>query len=139
MTPAYVNLGLVHGYNLAAGEWDAVQFTQEWNDEPGDHTPDSPVFVQGAARFHGTLSLRFEHLPVGAVVQVRQSEYEGSTLKADHPITEVIGTAGGTYGTVPLVNRLAAGRSMRIRLLNQSGEDVEVASAVLKALVWKED
>ncbi|MFJ4627209.1 N-acetylmuramoyl-L-alanine amidase [Streptomyces sp. NPDC088847] len=138
MTPAYVNLGLVHSYNLAVGDWDAVQFTQEWNDEAGDHTPDSPVFVQGVARFQGTLSLRFEGLPEGAVVQVRQSEYEGSTLKQDHPITEVIGTAGGTYGTVPLVNRIAAGRSMRIRLFNQSGEDVEVASAVLKALVWKE-
>jgi hypothetical protein len=138
MTPAYVNLGLVHSYSLAPGEWDDVQFTQEWTDEEGDHAANSAVFVQGPARFHGVLSLRLEGLPVGAVVQVRQSEYEGATLKTDHPITEVIGTGGGTYAAVPLLNRLGAGRSMRIRLLNQSGEDVEVASAVLKALVWKE-
>jgi hypothetical protein len=138
MTPAYVNLGLVHSYRLAPGTWGDVEFTQEWTDEPGDHAANSAVFVQGAARFTGTLSLRFEGLPEGDVVQVRQAEYEGTTLKTNHPITEVISTPGGTYGTVALVNRLGAGRSMRLRLLNQSTEDVEVASAVLKALVWKE-
>ncbi|MFJ1607072.1 N-acetylmuramoyl-L-alanine amidase [Streptomyces sp. NPDC088253] len=138
MSPAYVNLGLVHGYQLAPGEWTEVQFTQEWNDETGDHAASSAVFVAGPARFTGTLSLRFESLPEGDVVQVRQSEYEGATLKQDHPIDEVIGTPGGTFRTIALTNRLGAGRTMRMRLLNQSAEQIEVASAVLKALVWKE-
>ena len=138
MTPAYVNLGLSHGYQLASGEWTEVEFTQEWNDETGDHAVNSAVFAAGAARFTGTLSLRFEHLPEGDVVQVRQSEYEGARLKLDHPIHEVIGTAGGTFRTLALTNRLGSGRAMRVRLLNQSAEQIEVASAVLKALVWKE-
>jgi hypothetical protein len=138
MSPAYVNLGLVHGYQLAPGEWTEVQFTQEWNDETGDHAVNSAVFVAGAARFTGTLSVRFEGLPEGDVVQVRQSEYEGTTLKQDHPINEVVGTPGGTFHTLALTNRLGAGRTMRMRLLNQSTEQIEVASAVLKALVWKE-
>ncbi|MFF0133699.1 N-acetylmuramoyl-L-alanine amidase [Streptomyces mirabilis] len=138
MSPAYVNLGLVHGYQLAPGEWTEVQFTQEWNDETGDHAVNSAVFVAGAARFSGTLSVRFEGLPEGDVVQVRQSEYEGATLKQGHPIDEVVGTPGGTFRTIALANRLGAGRTMRMRLLNQSTEQIEVASAVLKALVWKE-
>ncbi|WP_063895103.1 N-acetylmuramoyl-L-alanine amidase [Streptomyces sp. Root369] len=138
MNPAFVNLGLVHGYQLASGEWTEIQFTQEWNDEAGDHAANSAVFVAGAARYNGTLSLRFEHLPEGDVVQVRQSEYDGTTLKADHPIDEVVGTSGGTFRVLPLTNRLGPGRSMRIRLLNQSSEQIEVASAVLKALVWRE-
>ncbi|GAA2621351.1 hypothetical protein [Streptomyces vastus] len=90
------------------------------------------------ARFTGSLSLRCEHLLAGDVVQVRMSEWEGANLKRVHPIHEVMGTAGGTYAVVPLVKRLGPGRSMRVRLLNQSAGGIEVASAVLKALVWKE-
>jgi hypothetical protein len=139
MIPQYVNLGLAHGYQLAPGEWTEIEFTQEWADEPSHHAPNSPAFVTGPARFTGTLSLRFEHLPEGAVVQVRQSEYEGATRKADHPIDEVIGTPGGAFRVLPLVNRVGAGRTVRVRLLNQAPEGIEVASAVLKALVWQED
>ncbi|MEU7323441.1 N-acetylmuramoyl-L-alanine amidase [Streptomyces griseoviridis] len=136
--PLYANLGLVHGYRLAPGVWDHVEFTQEWADEAGDHAPNGTVFVAGPARFSGSLALRLEGLPVGDVVQVRQVECAGSAVKATHPISEVIGTAGGTYATISLVNRLGDGRSMRVDLLNQSSRDVEVASVVLKALVWKE-
>ncbi|MFE9309660.1 hypothetical protein ACFYM5_18480 [Streptomyces sp. NPDC006706] len=136
--PAYINLGLEHGYQLAAGSWDEIGFTQEWSDELGQHPAAGEVFAVGPARFTGSLSLRFEGLPVGGVVQVRMSEWEGSTLKQLHPIHEVIGTPGGTYSVLPLVKRLGAGRSMRVRLLNQSAGGIEVASAVLTALVWKE-
>ncbi|MET7720706.1 N-acetylmuramoyl-L-alanine amidase [Streptomyces mirabilis] len=136
--PAYVNLGLEHSYQLAPGLWDEIGFTEVWSDELGQHAADSEVFVTGAARFTGSLSLRLEGLPAGDVVQVRMSEWEGSTLKALHPIHEVIGTPGGAYGVVALVKRLGAGRSMRVRLVNQGAGQVEVASAVLTALVWKE-
>jgi hypothetical protein len=136
--PAYVNLGLEDGYPLAPGGWDEVAFTQEWSDELGQHAARSEVFVVGPARFTGSLSLRFEHLPVGDVVQARMSEWEGATLKAVHPIHEVIGTPGGAFGVLSLVKRLGASRTMRVRLLNQSAGQVEVASAVLTALVWKE-
>lgn len=136
--PAYLNLGLEHGYQLAPNLWDEVAFTEEWSDELGQHPATGEVFAVGPARFAGSLSLRVEQLPVGDVVQVRMSEWEGSVLKAVHPIHEVIGTPGGAYGVVPLVKRLGAGRSMRVRLLNQSAGQVEVASAVLTALVWKE-
>lgn len=136
--PAYVNLGLARSYRLAPGSWDEVEFTQEWNDEAGHHPANGGAFVAGPARFTGSLALRLEGLPVGAVVQVRQVEYQGSTPTATHPITEVIGTAGATFGTVPLVNRLGAGRTMRVALLNQSGAAIDVVSAVLKAQVWKE-
>lgn len=136
--PAYVNLGLEHSYQLAAGLWDEIGFTEEWSDELGQHAADSEVFVTGPARFTGSLSLRLEGLPAGDVVQVRMSEWEGSTLKGLHPIHEVMGTPGGAYGVVALVKRLGSGRSMRVRLLNQSAGGIEVASAVLTALVWKE-
>jgi hypothetical protein len=136
--PAYVNVGLEHGYELAAGLWDEVGFTQEWNDELGQHAAAGEVFVVGPARFTGSLALRLEGLAPGEVVQVRMSEWEGATLKALHPIHEVIGTPGGAYSVLPLVKRLGAGRSMRVRLLNQSAGGIEVASAVLSALVWKE-
>ncbi|MFJ4469622.1 N-acetylmuramoyl-L-alanine amidase [Streptomyces sp. NPDC089424] len=136
--PAYVNLGLVQGYQLATGTWDEVAFTEEWSDELGQHPATSEVFVVGPARFTGSLSLRIEHLPVGEVVQVRMSEWEGAALKQLHPIHEVIGTPSGAYAVVPLVKRLGAGRTMRVRLLNQSAAGIEVASAVLTALVWKE-
>ncbi|MET9462958.1 N-acetylmuramoyl-L-alanine amidase [Streptomyces canus] len=139
MFPAYVNLGLIHGVQLAPGEWTDLQFTQEWNDETGDHAVNSATFAAGPARFHGTLALRFEGLPEGEVVQVRQPEYKDSTRMADHPIDEVVGTPGGTFRALPLTNRLGSGRTMRVRLLNQSSQDIEIASAVLKVLVWKED
>ncbi|TFV33247.1 N-acetylmuramoyl-L-alanine amidase [Streptomyces sp. T1317-0309] len=93
--PQYANLGLVHPYTLAPGAWRDIQFTQEWTDETGDHAPNSEVFVDGPARFTGSLSLRFEDLPVGDVVQVRMSEWEGDELQQVHPIHEVIGTPGG--------------------------------------------
>lgn len=137
-TPDYVNLGLAHGYQLAPGEWDDVEFTAEWTDEANDHAPNSPTFVEGPAGFTGSVSFRFEHLPAGEVVQVRMSEYDAAgALKANHPIHEVIGTEGGTYSVVPLTKRIGSGRSMRVRLLNQSQENVEVATAVLTAWVWE--
>ena len=137
-TPDYVNLGLAHGVQLAPGSWDDVEFTTEWNDEANDHATDSPTFVQGPAGFTGSVSFRFEHLAPGAVVQVRMSEYDAAgELKANHPIHEVIGTAGGTYAVVPLTKRVGPGRSMRVRLLNQSDDNIEVASAVLTAWVWE--
>ncbi|WP_455754887.1 N-acetylmuramoyl-L-alanine amidase [Streptomyces misionensis] len=136
--PAYTNLGLAHSYQLAPGGWNEIQFTEEWTDEAGHHAANGAVFAVGAARFTGSLSLRLDGLPVGDVVQVRMSEWEGDALKALHPIHEVIGTPGGTYSIVPLAKRIGAGRSMRVRLLNQSKTDIEVASAVLTALIWKE-
>lgn len=50
--------------------------------------------MRGAARFTGSISLRFDGLPVGDVVQVRMSEFEGDEYKADHPVHEVVGTPG---------------------------------------------
>ncbi|MDQ0717879.1 hypothetical protein QFZ55_007331 [Streptomyces luteogriseus] len=39
---------------------------------------------------------------------------------------------------VPLTKRLAAGRSMRVRLLNLGAEGIEVVSAVLTVMAWAE-
>lgn len=109
MNPDYVNLGLVHSYQLAPGLWDDIEFTTEWTDEPDGHATNSSTFAKGAATFTGSVSLRFEGLPVGEVVQVRMSEYDTvGALKQDHPIHEVTGTPGGTFAVVPLTKRLAA-------------------------------
>lgn len=137
--PDYVNLGLAKSYKLNAGAWDSIEFTKEWVDEAGDHATGGSVFVRGAARFTGSVSLHFEDLPEGDAVQVRMSEYDSDAkLTADHPIHEVIGTAGDTFAVVPITKRLVSGHGMRIRLLNQAGTAVTVTSAVLTALVWKE-
>lgn len=136
--PKYVNLGLAAHFTLKPGEWDSIEFTKEWSDEAGDHADGGAVFVKGAARFTGSLGLSLSGLAVGEVVQVRMSEYEDATLKADHPIHEIHGTDGGSYGVVPLTKRLAKGRGMRVRLLNQGAAPVTVTSAVLSALIWKE-
>ncbi|MFI5676769.1 N-acetylmuramoyl-L-alanine amidase [Streptomyces cellulosae] len=136
--PDYLNLGLAKAYTLKPGAWDSIEFTKEWNDEADDHGTNGSAFVRGAARFTGSLSLSVSGLPAGAVLQARMSEYQGDDLKADHPIHEVIGTAGGTFAVVPLTKRIAAGRSMRVRLLNQGDQPVTITSAVLSALVWKE-
>ncbi|WP_309317367.1 peptidoglycan recognition protein family protein [Streptomyces salinarius] len=135
--PDYLNLGLARGYRLAPGSWDDVEFTTEWTDEADGHPAGSANFVTGPAGFTGSLALRLERLPVGEVVQVRMTEYDAAgTLKHNHPPHEVIGTRGGTYSHVPLTKRIGPGRVMRVRVLNQAGEDVEVASAVLTAWVW---
>ncbi|MER5916044.1 hypothetical protein ABT124_37935 [Streptomyces sp. NPDC001982] len=136
--PQYVNLGLAKPYTLNPGGWDSIEYTKEWTDETGDHVTGGSVFVHGASRFTGSISLSITGLPVGAVVQARMSEYEGDTHKADHPIHEIIGTPGGAFAVLPLTKRLARGHGMRVRLLNQSSAKVTVASAVLTALVWKE-
>ncbi|MFG3586633.1 N-acetylmuramoyl-L-alanine amidase [Streptomyces sp. NPDC047990] len=137
--PLYVNLGLDKPYPLAPGAWDSIEFSKEWTDEAGDHAEGGSVFVRGAARFTGSVSLALSGLPAGAVVQARISEYEGDKFVQDHPVQELTGTEGGTYGVVPLTKRLPAGRGMRVRLLNQSTKPVTVTSAVLSALVWKEN
>ncbi|MDQ0761964.1 hypothetical protein QF027_004599 [Streptomyces canus] len=136
--PEYANLGLAKPFTLKPGAWDSIEFTQEWNDTAGDHGTNGSVFVRGAARFTGSVSLTFSGLPVGDAVQVRMSEYDGDEHKADHPVHEVVGTEGGTFQVVPLTKRLPAGRGMRVRLLNQSDAPITVESAVLTALVWKE-
>ncbi|MFK0173429.1 glycoside hydrolase family 25 protein [Streptomyces sp. NPDC090306] len=137
--PPYVNLGLAKSYKLSPGAWDSIEFTKEFTDETGDHATGGSVFARGAARFTGAVSLHFEGLPVGAVVQARMSEYDANAkLVTDHPIHEVIGTAGGTFAVIPLVKHLPAGHGMRVRLLNQAAGAVTVSSAVLAALVWKE-
>ncbi|MEU2264909.1 N-acetylmuramoyl-L-alanine amidase [Streptomyces olindensis] len=136
--PDYVNLGLAKPFTLAPGKWDSIEFTTEWSDEAGGHVAGGSVFVRGAARFTGSVSLAFEGLPAGQVVQARMSEYLGDELAQDHPIHEVIGTPGGTFAVGPLVKRIGKGRGMRVRLLNQSDVPVTVKSAVLTALVWKE-
>ncbi|MDX3345863.1 N-acetylmuramoyl-L-alanine amidase [Streptomyces sp. ME02-6987-2C] len=139
VTPEYVNLGLARSYRLAPDLWDDIAFTAEWSDEPDDHALNSPTFVKGAARFTGSVSLRFEGLAVGEVVQVRMSEHDDAgQVQHTHPPHEVIGTPGGTYSSVPLTKRVPAGRSMRVQLLNQGADSVEVASAVLTLLVWGE-
>ncbi|MFF4911321.1 N-acetylmuramoyl-L-alanine amidase [Streptomyces sp. NPDC001260] len=136
--PEYVNLGVAKPFALEPGAWDSIEFTTEWSDTAGDHATNGSVFVRGAARFAGSVSLNLDGLPAGDVVQVRMSEYEGDTHKADHPIDEVIGTPGGSFGVVPLVKRVGAGRGMRVRLLNQSAAPVTVTCAVLTVLVFKE-
>jgi hypothetical protein len=136
--PQYVNLGVAGEYQLAPGAWDSVEFTAEWTDETGQHADGGSVFARGPARFSGTVSLHIDGLPTGAVVQARMSEYEGDELRADHPIHEIAGTGGGSFVVVPVTKRLAPGRSMRVRLLNQAAVPVTVVSAVLTALVWKE-
>jgi hypothetical protein len=136
--PNYVNVGLAKAFTLRPGAWDSIEFTQEWADTAGDHAAGGSVFVRGAAKFTGSVSLTLDGLAVGHVVQVRMSEYEGDEHRADHPIHEIIGTPGGTYGVVPLTKRLAKGRGMRVRLLNQSDAPVTITSAVLTALVFKE-
>ena len=136
--PQYVNLGIAGPYQLGPGAWDSVEFAAEWTDETGDHAAGGSVFARGPARFSGTLSVHIDGLPAGAVVQARMSEYQGEELRADHPIHEVAGTGGGTFVVLPVTKRLASGRGMRVRLLNQSAVPVTVASAVLTVLVWKE-
>ncbi|MFB0617212.1 N-acetylmuramoyl-L-alanine amidase [Streptomyces sp. AGS-58] len=136
--PAYVNLGIAKPYRLDPGKWDTVEFTTEWADEAGGHAPGGSTFVRGAARFTGSLSLAVSGLPAGHVVQARMSEYLGDQHALDHPIDEMVGTPGGTYGIVPLVKRLGKDRGMRVRLLNQSDTAVTITSAVLTALIFKE-
>ncbi|MFE7402111.1 N-acetylmuramoyl-L-alanine amidase [Streptomyces sp. NPDC057557] len=136
--PDYVNLGLAKPYTLKPNVWDSIEFTQEWSDTADGHAAGGAVFVRGAARFTGSISLRLDGLPVGDVVQARMSEYEGDVHKADHPIHEIVGTPGGAFGVVALTKRLGKGRGMRVRLLNQSEQPINVSSAVLTALVWME-
>ncbi|MGI5441427.1 glycoside hydrolase family 25 protein [Streptomyces shenzhenensis] len=136
--PQYVNLGLAKPYKLKPGAWDSIEFTEEWSDETGDHATNGSVWARGPARFTGSVSLYLTGLPAGAVVQARMSEYEGDNHHADHPIHEIIGTAGGTFAVLPLTKRLAEGRGMRVRLLNQSDAPVTVSTSVLTVLVWKE-
>ncbi|MEU5365252.1 N-acetylmuramoyl-L-alanine amidase [Streptomyces sp. NPDC005925] len=136
--PQYVNLGLAEPYTLEPGTWNSIEFTKEWTDEPGHHATDGSVWARGPARFTGSVSLRIDGLPTGAVVQARMSEYEGSDHLKDHSIHEIAGTTGDTFATVPLTRRLASGRGMRIRLLNQADRPVTISSAVLTVLLWKD-
>ncbi|MET9445110.1 N-acetylmuramoyl-L-alanine amidase [Streptomyces sp. NPDC006610] len=136
--PQYVNLGLATQYTLNPGFWDSIEFTSEWSDETGHHASGGTVFARGPARFTGSLSLAVTGLPAGKTVQVRMTEFEGDEVRTNHPIHELVGTSGGSFAVVPLTKRLASGRSMRVRLLNQSGAPVTVTSAVLTVLVWKE-
>ncbi|MGV9451653.1 peptidoglycan recognition protein family protein [Streptomyces sp. NPDC003635] len=137
--PQYVNLGIAEPYELVPGIWDSVELTAEWTDETGDHATGGSVFARGPARFTGSVSLRLDGLPVGSVVQARMSEYEGTEPRTDHPVHEIVATGGDTFAVVPLTKRLGSGRSMRLRLLNQSDVPVTVTSAVLTVLVWKEN
>jgi len=136
--PAYINLGVAKDWALQPGVWDSVEFTSEWADETGDHPAGSALFAEGPARFTGSLSLAIEGLPVGATVQVRMSEYKGTTHTHDHPIHEITGSEGVTFAVVPLTKRLGAGRGMRVRLVSLANRPVTISSAVLTALVWKE-
>ncbi|MDT0435597.1 MULTISPECIES: glycoside hydrolase family 25 protein [Streptomyces] len=136
--PDEVNLGLAKPLSLAPGRWTEIAFTTEWTDTADQHPAASSVFARGACRFTGSVSLRIGDLPVGETVQVRMSEYTtGGTLAKDHPIDEAIGTKGDSFHVTPLTKHLAAGRTMRIRLLNNGADPVTVKSAVLTALLWK--
>ncbi|MCA1220610.1 glycoside hydrolase family 25 protein [Streptomyces sp. 8L] len=137
--PQFVNLGLAEPYTIAPGkDWDAIEFTKEYTDETGDHSPGGSVFVRGSARFSGQVSLTLEGAPAGAQIQVRQSEVDAKgAYVLDHPITEIIATEGATFGTVPLTNHLPAGHGMRIRVKAFQSTPLKVTAAVVKALVWK--
>ena len=138
--PLYVNLGIDAPFALRpGGDWDAIEFTAEWADEPGGHANDGSVFVRGPARFTGEISLRAAGLPAGHALQVRQSEVDSTgAYVTDHPIAELIGTSGDTFGKLPLTGRIGSGRQMRIRLKSFETTPVRITSAVLKVLVWKE-
>jgi len=138
--PKYVNLGLDKPYTIRPGQnWDAIEFTKEWTDETGDHAGDGSVFARGPARYTGQLSLVLQGVPVGAQVQVRQSEVDSAEkYVVDHPIAEVIGTEGGTYAVIPLTGRVGKGRGMRVRVKGFQDSPITITSAVLKVTVWKE-
>ncbi|MCA1220241.1 glycoside hydrolase family 25 protein [Streptomyces sp. 8L] len=138
--PKYVNLGVSKPYQLKPGaDWDAIEFNAEWDDQTGDHATGGSVFVKGKAVYNGTIWLRFSDLAVGQVVQVRQSEVDANGKYVhDHPASEVIGTGGDTFAAVPLGGSVAAGRSMRIRMISQQAKTpVTVAGVTLMAFVWK--
>ena len=139
--PKYVNLGLDEPYTIRPGQdWDAIEFTTEWTDETGDHAAGGSVFVRGPARFTGQLSLALRGVPIGGQAQVRLSEVDGDGhLRADHPIAEAVGTEGSTYVAIPFTGRVGTGRGMRVRVKGFQSTPITVTSAVLKALVWKED
>ncbi|MFI6347246.1 glycoside hydrolase family 25 protein [Streptomyces sp. NPDC050560] len=139
--PLYVNLGVAEPFTLAPGQdWDAIEFTTEWTDEPGHHATGGSVFARGPARFVGQLSLVVEGLPPGRELQMRQSEVDasGKEYVQDHPIFELVGTGGSTFGGMPVVNRLAKDRQMRIRIKAFEDTPVKIVSAVLKVMTWKE-
>ncbi|MEU1403984.1 N-acetylmuramoyl-L-alanine amidase [Streptomyces sp. NPDC005728] len=138
--PKYVNLGAAEVTLKPGQDWTTLVFTTEWTDETGDHATGGSVFAKGAARFTGELNLQLSGLPAGSQLQVRQSEYDSQGAHVqDHPVGEVIGTPGDTFGKVPITGRLASGRQMRIRVKAFENAPVKITGAVLKVLVWKEN
>lgn len=138
--PLYVNLGIDEPFELAPGaDWDAIEFTAEWADEPGGHATDGSVFVRGPARFTGELNLAVTGLPAGRELQVRQSECDvAGAYVRDHPVGEITGTGGTSFAKVPVTGCVDSGRHMRIRVKAFEATAVRITSAVLKVLVWKE-
>lgn len=133
--PKFVDLATSSSFVLQASVWDAVEFGKEIRDEPGGHGTNGSQFIQGPARYSGTVSFRVSGLAPGAVVQVRLSEVDSKgDYVANGPISEVIGTAGDTFGTVSFVGSVATGRGVRVRIM--AGSAVTVQAVSLQALVW---
>ncbi|KAF4405521.1 MULTISPECIES: N-acetylmuramoyl-L-alanine amidase [Streptomyces] len=133
--PQYINLGRTAGMQLSPDVWDAIEWDTEWTDQPGDHATGGSQFLHGPALYTGEIDIRVSGLPVGEQFQVRLSEVNDGEYTTNHPIGELIGTAGDTFAKIPITGRLPSGRGARIRVKHWHSEPVTV-TGVLKVLVW---
>lgn len=96
---------------LKAGTWTTVRVDDDGN----------LSLASGAGEFLSIAQLSFSGLPTGAAAQVRFIEIatEGgkSVTKATYPITEIVGTAGQTFGEAVQAGALAKDRRLRVQAL----------------------
>src|SRR5690606_3312690 len=104
---------------LSPGEWTPLAWEHEHGDPLGEHPAGGQTFIAGKGRFTGTVYLRGQGIARGQELQVRlvEDDATGKTVTT-HPIVEVLGTDGGTFGGVSVTGYVGEGRKAKLQVAN---------------------
>lgn len=135
--PMYIGLGTTW-LDVPGGAWDAVEWHNEFTDQPDDHVHGGRVVLHGPAQYTGSVGVRVRDMPAGAQLRLVVNEVElgtGEGLRDLSTVAEVVARGGVDHGVIPLDGRLSQGRGMRIRVRHD--HSLVRMKAYLRLHVWK--
>ncbi|TDQ55184.1 Hint domain-containing protein [Actinorugispora endophytica] len=135
--PHYLNMAHTKRVEIPPSRYVALRWDTVWTDTAGTAHKDGLAVMTRPGDVNGALWLDLEGLETGREVQIRMVDYIRATKEYQlHPPAEGLGTGGREFPVIPVVNRIADGRTMDLRLHNVGRHPIHLNRATFKGHVW---
>ncbi|KUP95414.1 N-acetylmuramoyl-L-alanine amidase [Thermobifida cellulosilytica] len=135
--PHYLNMAQTKDVVVSPNKFVSLRWDTVWTDTAQIAHHDGLAVVTKPCDLNGALWLEISDLVEGDDVQVRMADWERKTKKYRlHPIAEGIGTGGKSFPSFSIVNRIADGYTMDLRVYNVSEKPFTLHTATFKGHVW---